>query len=240
MRHRKKGRKLGRNPSHQRALLRSLATALILTERDPEEFDSSNPTMPKPPAVPGRIVTTLPKAKEVRPLIEKCVTIARRALKAQEEADRLEPDAVRGSNEWQAWRNGPQWQEWNHTVAPVVAARRRCVQLLGNKKAVEILFDEIAPRFEDRPGGYTRILRLAGVRLGDAGQKAILEFVGKNDRERIESEAAPKIDDDVNEETVEEQAIEEQADATDEVTAETEADEQAVDEQEVAEEEQEK
>ena len=47
---------------------------------------------------------------------------------------------------------------------------------------MRILFDDIAPRFEDRPGGYTRILRLAKVRLGDAGVQAVLEFVGANDR----------------------------------------------------------
>ncbi len=63
-----------------------------------------------------------------------------------------------------------------------MAARRRCVQLLGDKQAVGILFEEIAPRFEDRPGGYTRIVRLAQPRLGDAGVQAILEFVGVRDR----------------------------------------------------------
>ena len=72
MRHRRKGRKLGRNPSHQRALLRSLASALFLTERDAEFDDNA-------PKVKGRIVTTLHKAKEVRPLVEKCITVARRA-----------------------------------------------------------------------------------------------------------------------------------------------------------------
>jgi large subunit ribosomal protein L17 len=54
--------------------------------------------------------------------------------------------------------------------------------LLGDKQAVRILFSEVAPRFAERPGGYTRILRLAKPRLGDAGTRAILEFVGNNDR----------------------------------------------------------
>ena len=80
MRHRRKGRTLGRAPSHRKSLLRNMASALILTERD-AEFD------PNPPKVPGRIVTTLEKAKEVRPLVEKCVTIARRSLEAQRRAD---------------------------------------------------------------------------------------------------------------------------------------------------------
>jgi large subunit ribosomal protein L17 len=63
-------------------------------------------------------------------------------------------------------------------VAPAVKARRRVVQLLGDKQAARILFERIAPRFVDRPGGYTRILKLATPRLGDAGPRAILEFVG--------------------------------------------------------------
>lgn len=182
MRHRRRGRKLGRNPSHQRALLRNLASALFLTERDAESDSNA-------PKVKGRIITTLSKAKEVRPLVERCITIARRALPHQEAADQLEPDAERNSEEWRSWRHGEQWQQWSQTIAPVVAARRRAMKLLGDKQAVRILFDEIAPRFEDRPGGYTRVLRLANPRLGDAGARAILELVGTHDRVRT---AAPK------------------------------------------------
>jgi large subunit ribosomal protein L17 len=184
MRHKKRGRKLGRNPSHQRALLRNLASALILTERDKALFDSKDPTAPKAPKVPGRIVTTLQKAKEVRPLLERCISIACRALPHQEAADDLEPNADRDSPQWQAWRESDRWQEWNRTIAPVVAARRRALRLLGDKEAVQILFDKIAPRFEDRDGGYTRVLRLAKPRLGDAGTQAILELVGAHDRQR--------------------------------------------------------
>ena len=54
--------------------------------------------------------------------------------------------------------------------------------MLGDKEAVRVLFDKVAPRFTDRPGGYTRIMRLAKPRVGDNGTRAILEFVGKNDR----------------------------------------------------------
>lgn len=206
MRHRKKGRKLGRNPNHQRALLRNLASALILTERDAELDDNA-------PKVKGRIVTTLHKAKEVRPLVEKCVTIARRSLRHQDAADQLETDADRGSDQWRSWRQSDQWQEWNKAIAPVVAARRRALRLLGDKQAVEILFDEIGPRFADRDGGYTRILKLATPRLGDAGARAILEFVGKNDRVRQKSEK-PAFDDEVVEETTEESVEDEVVDET--------------------------
>jgi large subunit ribosomal protein L17 len=177
MRHRRKGRTLGRNPSHQRALLRSLASALLLTERDAELDDNK-------PKIKGRIITTIEKAKEVRPLVERCITIARRALPHQEAADELEPQADRNSEQWRAWRGSDRWRQWNQTIAPVVAARRRALRLLGDKHAVRILFEEIAPRFADRDGGYTRVLRLAKPRLGDAGTRAILEFVGRNDRVR--------------------------------------------------------
>ncbi|QEG33704.1 bL17 family ribosomal protein [Bythopirellula goksoeyrii] len=187
MRHRNKGRKLGRNPNHQRALLRNLASALILTERDAEFDDNA-------PKVKGRIVTTIAKAKEVRPLVEKCITIARRSLAAQEAAAEHSTSADRGSEEWKSWRTSDRWNAWANAIAPSVTARRRCIQLLGDKQAVSILFDEIAPRFADRPGGYTRIVRLAQPRLGDAGTRAILEFVGVRDRV-VERSERPSFDD---------------------------------------------
>ena len=155
MRHRRKGRVLGRSPSHQRALLRNLASALMLTCK---KVDADEPGAAK---VPGRIITTVAKAKEVRPLVERCVT------------------ADRDSTAWKQWRTSDQWKQWAHAMAPAVKARRRVIQLLGDKKAARIVFEEIAPRFVDRPGGYTRILKLATPRLGDAGPRAILEFVSQ-------------------------------------------------------------
>ena len=176
MRHLKKGRKLGRNPNHQRALLKNLVISILMTERDADGDENA-------PKVPGRIITTLPKAKEVRPLLEKCITIAKKAQRHIREAAQFETTAKRGSTEWKSWRESEQWQHWNKAIAPALAARRRVMKLIGNnKEAVAILFDVVAPRFEDRDGGYTRILKLFKPRLGDAGQRAILEFVGKNDR----------------------------------------------------------
>ena len=172
MRHRRKGRVLGRSPSHQRALLRNLASALMLTER---EFEADDVGRPK---VGGRIVTTVAKAKEVRPLVEKCITVAKRGLVAEAQAKPLGTTAERDSAEWKKWRTGEQWRKWARAMAPAVAARRRVVQLLGDKRAARVVFDRIAPRFADRPGGYTRILKLSTPRLGDAGPRAILEFVG--------------------------------------------------------------
>jgi large subunit ribosomal protein L17 len=181
MRHRKLGRKLGRSSSHRHAMLRNLASSLILTERD-AEFDANTPK------VKGRVVTTLHKAKEVRPLVERCITLARRSLKRGAAAEQFATTAKRGSDEWKQWRKSDKWRQWAKAIAPVVTARRRAMQMLGDKQAVRILFSDIAPRFADRDGGYTRVLRLPKPRLGDAGTRAILEFVGVHDRVVARSE----------------------------------------------------
>ena len=190
---------------------RNLASSLFLTERDAEFDDNA-------PQVAGRVVTTLQKAKEVRSLIEKCVTIARRSLKHTSAAEEFATTAERGSEEWRQWRKGDQWQQWNQAMAPAVAARRRALQLPGDKEAVQILFDEIGPRFADRPGGYTRVLRLAEVRLGDGGQKALLEFVGVNDRVTEKSEK-PSFGDDQPEDEVDEAPADSEDSAAVEETA---------------------
>jgi large subunit ribosomal protein L17 len=187
----KKGRVLGRSPSHRKALMRNLACALFLTERDIEETGEE-----KGPAEKGRIITTVAKAKEVRGFVERCITIARKALVHEQAARAFATTAQRHSPQWQQWRKSDQWRKWAQAKAPAVAARRRLRRLLGasnmarhknmrslgSKQAVKILIDVIAPRFVDRPGGYTRVLKLSKPRLGDAGPRAILELVGKNDR----------------------------------------------------------
>lgn len=162
-------------------MLRNLASSLFLTERD-AEFDDNKPK------VKGRIVTTLQKAKEIRPIVERCITIARQSLQLGAQAEQFATDAERGSDEWRQWRNSEQWRQWAQAIAPVIAARRRVLRMLGDKQAVRILFDDIAPRFADREGGYTRVLKLPKPRLGDAGARAIIEFVGVHDRVVARSE----------------------------------------------------
>lgn len=186
MRHKRLGRRLGRSASHRKALMRNLASSLILTERDDEfyegMFQSDGKTAVKPPAMKGRIVTTLSKAKEARPVIERCISIAKRSLPQIEAAAQFGTTAERNSEQWLKWRKSAQWKKWTAAMAPVVVAKRRAFQMLRNKDAVRLLFSEIAPRFATRDGGYTRILKLSKPRLGDAGDRAIIEFVGKHDR----------------------------------------------------------
>jgi large subunit ribosomal protein L17 len=116
MRHRVQGRKLGRTTAHRKALFRNQLTSLFTHER---------------------IITTVAKAKELRPQAERMVTLART-----------------GS----------------------LADRRLILRTVPDKEVVRRLFDDIAPRFIDRAGGYTRIMRL-GRRRGDNAELAIIEFV---------------------------------------------------------------
>lgn len=177
MRHRVKGRKLGRNHSHRKAMFRNMAASLIRTLDQSEDLENA-------PVVSGRIITTVPKAKELRPRIEKLITLAKRAAQYEQDAEQYATDAERGSEAWKQWRQSEEWQKWAQAIAPAVNLRRRAFTELRDAEAVDILFDELAPRFADRNGGYTRIVRLATRRLGDSGQQALIEFVGENDRVR--------------------------------------------------------
>ncbi|MFC1705467.1 50S ribosomal protein L17 [Planctomycetota bacterium] len=93
------------------------------------------------------IVTTPAKAKEYRRFVEKLITLGRRALDSEA------------------------------TSARKLALRRRALKLLPNRAAVKKIFDEIAPRYKDRPGGYLRILKTGSYRLGDGVQKVLFAFV---------------------------------------------------------------
>ncbi len=187
MRHRVSGRKLGRNASHRRAMFRNMAVSLIRSVRAVKDVKGQ-------PKVAGRIITTLPKAKELRPIVEKLVTLARKAAVLAAKADQHRTTAVRNSDAWNEWRASPAGREWVLANAPAEAMRRRAFAALRDEEAVEILFSDLARRFADRAGGYTRVVRLSGFRLGDAAQKALIEFVGERDRvQRTRRRAAPAV-----------------------------------------------
>lgn len=132
MRHNAFGRKLGRTTAHRLAMFRNQLASLMENER---------------------IVTTLPKAKELRPIAEKVVTQGKRGT---------------------------------------VHARRLVGRWLLSRDVIKKLFDEIAPRFETRPGGYLRIVKL-GPRQGDGAEMAVLEFVDFQLKKK--AAAAPAADD---------------------------------------------
>src|SRR5499427_365099 len=140
MRHRVAHRKLGRVTEHRIAMLRNQATALLRHEH---------------------LETTVPRAKELRPFVERIITIAKRGIAAGEANGRM------------------------------LNARRLVMHDLQDGDVVTKLFDTIAPRFAERPGGYTRLLRI-GFRQGDSAEVAQVELVGSefNPRAKAEAEAA--------------------------------------------------
>jgi len=144
MRHNVGYRKLGRVTEHRIALLRNQAMALLRHEK---------------------IETTMPKAKELRPFVERLITIAKRGVAAGDAHGRS------------------------------LHARRLVLAELPDKDVVGKLFDTLAPRFAERPGGYTRILRV-GFRRGDAAEVAHVELVGSEydpkAAEKDEAKDAPK------------------------------------------------
>jgi large subunit ribosomal protein L17 len=179
MRHRKSGRKLNRNASHRKAMFRNMANALFEHEE---------------------IVTTVAKAKELRPFAEKMITLARRGAAANRDAEKIREQAA-GMDKASS-RRAELMAEWRQKVAPVLHIRRLLISRLGNHRiekdddydtVVQKLIGSIGPRYADRPGGYTRILKLATRRLGDAGPQALISLVtddGSSPRKRRAAEPA--------------------------------------------------
>ncbi|MBN8997585.1 MAG: 50S ribosomal protein L17 [Rhizobiales bacterium] len=128
MRHSNRGRKLNRRSDHRQAMFANMAASLITHEQ---------------------IVTTLPKAKDLRPIVEKLVTLAKRGD---------------------------------------LHARRQAIAEIRSVDTVKKLFETIGPRYKDRAGGYTRVLK-AGFRHGDSAPVAVIEFV---DRDRDAKGAADR------------------------------------------------
>ena len=148
MRHRKRGRRLGRSSSHRKAMYRNMASSLFLTYRG-EEVAEVYGYERKQPA--GRIVTTLEKAKEVRSLVEKCITIARKAKPHREASEAIVAPSRFGKSEnrFSKKREPELWAQWSDARAPYVTAQRRCFQLLGSREAVALLFDVVVDEIGD-------------------------------------------------------------------------------------------
>ena len=140
MRHRNSGRKLNRSSSHRKAMFRNMATALLKHEQ---------------------IKTTLPKAKELRPVVERMITLGKR-----------------GS----------------------LHSRRQALSFLQDEAIVRKLFDGLAERYEDRAGGYTRVLK-AGFRYGDSAPMAYIELVDRDeDAKGLDSGPDMSLDEPLEEE----------------------------------------
>ena len=177
MRHRIRGRKLGRNSPHRKALFRNLSRSIILT-CDQQGVGASK--------AEGRIRTTFAKAKVARPFVERLITIAVKAKKAALEANQLICSHARGSEAWKDWRRTEAGQIWLHAQAKYIHRQRQLFAVLRSRQVVSLLIDEIAPRFVGRPGGYMRVVRIAKRRLADGARLAYLEFVGEPTRLSVE------------------------------------------------------
>jgi large subunit ribosomal protein L17 len=168
MRHRKAGRHLNRNAAHRRSLFRNLSRALFTHES---------------------IVTTVPKAKELRPFVERLITFAKKANAIVV--------AAQGKGE----------AEEKKAKVAALHYRRQAMALLGpihgtgiwdkndettGDTVLKKLFREIGPRYADRPGGYTRVLKLHNRRLGDAGHTAVIELL-KSGEKKVQKERTQPV-----------------------------------------------
>ncbi len=177
MRHRKAGYKLGRTTAHRQAMLRNMAASL---------FEH------------GQIVTTVPKAKALQPFVEKIIT---KAKKGDLHSRRQVISMLGGDRRAFAWLYLPK----NATDAEreqvsklreraegffdlpdsSEVERNRYGELRNAPKLVKHIFENVAPRFSDRAGGYTRVIKLDYRRLGDAGECAVIQFVGNEEGPEI-------------------------------------------------------
>src|ERR1041384_363223 len=164
MRHLKAHRKLGRTSEHRNSMLRNLATSLI-NSRD------------------ERITTTLPKAKELRPFVERAITLSRRARSLADNGSEMQALHLRR-------QAAGFFHAGNMTVKEVTGKRGQLrPERTAGVAALRRLFTDLGERYKDRPGGYTRILKLRH-RDGDRAELAIIELVD-NPRE-VEAREAEK------------------------------------------------
>ncbi|MEM7227944.1 MAG: 50S ribosomal protein L17 [Planctomycetota bacterium] len=166
MRHRINGKQLSRDSEHRRAMLKNMAAGL---------FEH------------GEIETTLPKAKAVQPLVEKIITIAKKGgLHARREIESKLND--RKIHSWVADPNMPESKKDNPYFDLPNASDiefNRYGELRKAPRLVQHVMTNIAPLFEDRDGGYTRIVKLGKHRLGDGTDLVLLQLVGREDGPEI-------------------------------------------------------
>ena len=180
MRHRKAGYKLGRTTAHRTAMLRNMAASL---------FEH------------GQITTTIPKAKALQPFVEKIVT---KAKKGDLHNRRQVISMLGGDRRAFAWSHIPKDADEGERQAVETlreraevffdipeadqVERNRYGELRKAPKLVKHIFENVAPRFEDREGGYTRIIKLGRHRLGDAGELCVIQFCGAEEGPEVPGE----------------------------------------------------
>jgi large subunit ribosomal protein L17 len=152
MRHLKAHRKLGRTTEHRISLLRNLATSLINSEKE-------------------YIVTTVPKAKELRPFVEKVITLARRAQNLTGDEAAAQTVHLRFFH-----AGNTTFKQEQSRFRGKKGEKKDPIERTAGVKAVQRLFDELGTRYKDRNGGYTRIIKL-GRRQGDNAEMAVIELV---------------------------------------------------------------
>ena len=186
MRHRKSGRRLGRNSAHRKAMYRNMVTSLM---------------------VHGRIKTTEAKAKELRRIADRVITMGKR----------VPPSSLESLS----------GEELKAAQARRLHFIRRARRWVNDKEALERLFGEYAERYKQRPGGYTRILKV-GYRNGDQAPMALIELVGDFDPSQAKVRKTAEKDDAVEAAPVAEAA--EEAVAADAAAEEAPAEEAAAEE----------
>lgn len=177
MRHGRAGYRLGRTTAHRASTLRNLAAGL---------FEH------------GQIVTTIPRAKAVQPMVEKIITAAKSGTLAARRNIIAKLGGDRRGFEWLFLAKAPTEQEKDFVEklrdqrrqffdlpASSEVERNRYGELRKSPKLVKHIFDRVAPKFADRAGGYTRIVKLGRHRIGDAGELCLLQLVGNEEGAEI-------------------------------------------------------
>jgi large subunit ribosomal protein L17 len=157
MRHLNAHRKLGRTSEHRKSLLRNLATSLINAEKE-------------------HIVTSVAKAKELRPYVEKVITLAKKAQHLEGDGAVLRGVHLRRQAARFFHAGNSTFKSEQSRFRGNKGEAKDAIERTAGVKAVQRLFEELGERYKDRNGGYTRIIKL-GRRQGDNTEMAVIELV---------------------------------------------------------------